>query len=213
MITLVSKLMHFVILTTGKYGIDESHGISHSMNILHYAHKIYNSELPQFPKLREQERTIYVSALIHDMCDKKYMKEEDGIKQIEDFLHEKITKEEIDATKLIISTMSYSKVKKNSFPTIADPSKELAYHIVREADLLTAYDFDRSMIYHMHQSNADVNQAYQNAHDLFENRIFRHEDDGLFITNFSKKEALTLKTTALDRIETWKTLLNNPTLF
>ena len=73
MVTLISKLIQFVLLTTRKYGIDESHGVSHSMNILHYAHKIYNSELPYFPNLKEEERTIYVSALIHDMCDKKYI--------------------------------------------------------------------------------------------------------------------------------------------
>jgi HD superfamily phosphodiesterase len=213
MVTLISKLFHFVLLSTAKYGIDESHGVSHSMNILHYANKIYNSELPNFPSLKDQERTIYVSAIIHDMCDKKYMKEEEGVKQIEDFLQEQITKEEIDTTKLIISTMSYSKVKKNGFPNIPDPSQELAYHIVRESDLLTAYDFDRSMMYHMHQSKADINQAYQNAYDLFENRIFRHEDDGLLLTDFSKNEALILKTNALHRIQTWKTLLKNPTLF
>lgn len=213
MVTLISKLIQFVLLTTRKYGIDESHGVSHSMNILHYAHKIYNSELPYFPNLKEEERTIYVSALIHDMCDKKYMKEEEGIKNIENFLQEEITKEEIDTTKLIISTMSYSKVKKNGFPVINNPTKQLAYHIVREADLLTAYDFDRSMMYHMHQSKADTNQAYQNAYDLFEKRIFRHEDDGLLLTDFSKNEALILKANAAHRIQTWKTLLKNPILF
>ena len=213
MVTLISKLMQFVLLSTAKYGIDESHGVSHSMNILHYAHKIYNSELPKLPNLKEAERTIYVSAIIHDMCDKKYMKEEDGIKRIEDFLQEEITKEEIDTTKLIISTMSYSKVKKNGFPNIEDPLKQTAYHIVRESDLLTAYDFDRSILYHMHQSKADINQAYKNAYELFENRIFRHEDDGLLLTDFSKNEALILKTNAMHRIQTWKTLLKNPILF
>jgi len=213
MVTLISKLIQFIILTTRKYGIDESHGVSHSMNILHYAHKIYNSELPYFPNLKEEEKTIYVSALIHDMCDKKYMKEEEGIKNIEDFLQEKITKDELETTKLIISTMSYSKVKKNGFPIINNPTKQLAYHIVRESDLLTAYDFDRSMMYHMHQSGADINQAYKNAYELFENRIYRHEDDGLLLTDFSKNEALILKANAAHRITTWKSLLKNPTLF
>jgi HD superfamily phosphodiesterase len=205
--------MQFVLLSTAKYGIDESHGVSHSMNILHYAHKIYNSELPKLPNLKNYERTIYVSAIAHDMCDKKYMQEEEGIKRIEDFLQEQITKEEIDTTKLIISTMSYSKVKKNGFPNIEDPLKKSAYHIVRESDLLTAYDFDRSILYHMHQSKADINQAYKNAYELFENRIFRHEDDGLLLTDFSKNEALILKTNAMHRIQTWKTLLKNPILF
>jgi len=207
MTTLVSKLIQFVLLTSSKYQIDESHGLSHGMNVLHYAMQIYTSELPRIPNLKTQERPIFISALIHDMCDKKYMNEEEGIKRIEDFLCENITPEEIETTKLIISTMSYSKVKKNGFPIIDDPQKQAAYHIVREADLLTAYDFDRSMIYHLHQSKSDIHKAYENAKEVFDNRIFKHEEDGLFITDFSKREALSLKTMAQNRINAWNRIL------
>jgi len=212
MASLISKLIHFVFLTSGKHNIDESHGISHGMNVLHYAHKIYASEVPKFPELQKQERAIYVSALIHDMCDKKYMKEDEGIRQIQEFLSDKITNDEIDTTKAIISTMSYSKVKKVGYPRMDDPLKQLAYHIVREADLLTAYDFDRSLLYHMHNSNSDIHKAYENAMDVFENRILRHEEDGLFVTDFSKNEATHLKIKALDRIQRWKIILKSRTL-
>jgi len=207
MATLMSKLVQFVLLTSSKYQIDESHGLSHGMNVLHYAMKIYASELPNIPNLKSQERPIFISALIHDMCDKKYMNEEEGIKRIEDFLCEIITPEETETTKLIISTMSYSKVKKNGFPIINDPTKQMAYHIVREADLLTAYDFDRSIIYHLHQSKSDVHQAYENAKEVFDKRIFKHEDDGLLITDFSQREALCLKTMAQNRINAWNKIL------
>ena len=108
MSSLLSKLIKFVIVTSSKYNIDESHGLSHSMNILTYTNKIYESELPRFPELKTQERTIYITALLHDMCDKKYMKEEEGLKNIEHFLQVKITQDEIETSKQIISTMSYS---------------------------------------------------------------------------------------------------------
>jgi HD superfamily phosphodiesterase len=208
MATLLSKLLQFVLLTTAKHQIDESHGISHSMNVLHYAMKIYTSELPKIPELKSQERTIFVSAIIHDMCDKKYMNEDEGIKEIEKFLCEKITPDEIETTKQIISTMSYSKVKKSGFPIIDGLEKNMAYHIVREADLLSAYDFDRSILYHIHQSKSDINEAYENASKVFNNRILRHEEDGLFITDFSRNEAINLKINAQNRMNAWRSILH-----
>ena len=114
--SLLNKLFNFVILTTKRYNIDESHGISHSMEALHYAHSIYQNEKYNNPSLEKYERIIYVSSILHDMCDKKYMNEEYGIKNIEEFLQEKIPREEIDITNKIVSTMSYSKVKKYGFP-------------------------------------------------------------------------------------------------
>jgi len=142
--SLITKLFHFVLYASSKYNIDESHGLSHSMNVLNFAHNIYINELPDFPFLKEQERIIYTSAILHDMCDKKYMNENEGIYEIEEYLQEKLDPIEIDLTKTIISTMSYSTVKKKGYPLLG--TYQLAYHIVREADLLSAYDFDRCMI-------------------------------------------------------------------
>ena len=101
---LLTKLFNFILLTSVKHKIDESHGLSHSMNTLLFANKIFEHEVIRKPELLEQERVIYVSALLHDMCDKKYMNENDGIRDIEDFLQYKLQPSEIDATKSIIST-------------------------------------------------------------------------------------------------------------
>jgi len=203
---LLSNLFNFIIHTTKKYSIDESHGLSHSMNVLNYAYNIYNEELKKNSYLKDQQRIILISAILHDMCDKKYMDEKDGVKEIENFLKEKITSEEIDVTKKIITTMSYSTVKKNGFPKLNE--YQLAYHIVRESDLLSAIDFDRCMIYNMNKMNGDINQAYNNSIDLFENRIFKHASDNLYITDYSKNEDLILKNIALNRINSWKKILN-----
>jgi len=210
MTSLLVKMFHYVNLVSFKYSIDESHSIGHSMNILHFANQIFDSEQLRYPKLREQEKIIYVSAVLHDMCDKKYMNERDGLNELERFLVPKITPVEIYATKKIVSTMSYSKVKKNGFPDLGDYMH--AYHIVREADLLCAYDFDRSMIYHIKQNGCSLSVAFSNAEELFQTRMFQHNADGLFITEYSKQKSLELELEARIRIQTWRELLGKDCL-
>jgi HD superfamily phosphodiesterase len=209
--TLLNKLFHFVLLTSQKYNIDESHGISHSMNVLRFASEIYESEVNAYPILKQQEKIIYVSAALHDMCDKKYMDQDQGIREIEEFLTgNKMTPTEINVVKFIISTMSYSTVKKYGFPNLG-PYKR-AYHIVREADLLSAYDFDRCMIYNMYRKQGNLDEAFQDASHIFDNRIMKHNEDGLFLTNYSRKKSLELEAYSLNQITSWKRLVKTPVL-
>jgi hypothetical protein len=206
---LLNRLFHFIMLATQKHNIDESHGVSHSMNVLFYANQIYQSELFKFPHLETQERIIYVSAALHDMADKKYVAENQGIQEIVGFLNESqeevcnpITPAEIDVITTIIQTMSYSKVKKQGFPDLGE--YQPAYHIVREADLLTAYDFDRCLIYNMKQKNGNILDAIDEAEDLFTKRMFLHNSHGLFLTDYSKQKSLELHSDALYRIKFWQ---------
>jgi HD superfamily phosphodiesterase len=208
--SLLSKLVHFVLLTTKKYNIDESHGLSHSMNVLHYANKIYEHEVKSYPILKNQEKLIYVSAILHDMCDKKYLDEAAGLREIESFLQEEdaLSPTEINMSKQIISTMSYSKVKQVGFPIMGGYQK--AYHIVREADLLTAYDFDRCIIYKINKNGGDLEDAFKNANELFENRVLKHNEDNLFLFDYSKRESVLLHEIALQRISGWKRIMIRP---
>ena len=203
---LISSLLEFVSLTCRKHAIDESHGLGHSMNVLIHANHIYNHEVMNHPMLRNQERIIYTSAIIHDMCDKKYMNQNDGILEIESFLKCRIPLTEIDIIKQIIATMSYSTVKKQGFPDLKD--YQLAYHIVREADLLTAYDIDRCIMYNMNHLNGDFMNAYKDAKYLFENRIFKHFEDGLFITDYSKIKGKEYELEANKRLQSWEKIIN-----
>jgi hypothetical protein len=180
------------------------------MNVLHFTKEIYDLEAGKKKELVEHERIVYVSAIVHDMCDKKYMKEDEGIKEIEAFLQEKIWDWEIDAVKQIISTMSYSKVKSSGFPELG--VYQDAYHIVREADLLAAYDFDRCMYYRLAKTMFSIEDTYQDACDLFEKRMFRHEPDGLFLTQYSKENYKMLQDSSLQQIVRWRSLINNPRL-
>jgi HD superfamily phosphodiesterase len=203
--SLFAKLFHFVILSSAKYNIDESHGLKHSMEVLQFAHKIHESEKPRNIMLESQDRIIYTAAIIHDMCDKKYVNEKKALRELGEFLEPDMSEHEISIVKEIVSTMSYSKVKVNGFPKLGPYMN--AYHIVREADLLAAYDFDRCMIYNMNVAKADINDAFENANDLFERRVLRHNDDGLFITNFAKEASLVLHEQAIQRIGSWRRVL------
>ena len=207
--SLLSKLFHLVLLITKKYNIDESHGLAHSMNVLHFAKNIYNDELEKIPYIKEQEKIIYVSSILHDMCDKKYISEEIGINEIVTFLNQTnaVTSHELSVIKKIINTMSYSTVKKYGFPELEE--YQPAYHIVREADLLTAYDFDRCMIYDMNKKDGNIEAAFEHANNLFENRVFKHDSDGLLLTDYSKAQHYILQNDAKKRINAWRSILNN----
>jgi len=54
---LLSKLFQFVMFITSKYAIDESHGLSHSMNTLYYANQIFESEIEKKARI-ENPRTF-----------------------------------------------------------------------------------------------------------------------------------------------------------
>lgn len=203
--SLFTKLFNFVIFVSNKYSIDESHGLSHSMNVLNFAYNIYSVEKLKFPQLNDHERIIYISAIIHDMCDKKYMSETDGIKEIENFLEYKIDYNEIMIIRKIISTMSYSTVKKNGFPDLGEYQK--AYHVVRESDLLSAYDFDRCMVYNLQKINPDFEDTFDTAVNLFNIRVLKHNNDNLFTTQYAKEKSVVLHNDALLRIDSWKQLL------
>lgn len=207
---LLSKLLQFVLFTSQKYNIDESHGIGHSMDVLHFAHNIYENEVCTNPFLKKHENIIYVSAIIHDMCDKKYMNQDDGIFEIEKFLQKKIPTDDIDVVKQIISTMSYSYVKKNGFPILGE--YQHAYHIVREADLLSAYDFDRCMTYKLHLNGGDIDDAFEDSLDLFNHRVLQHNRDNLFLTDYSLLKSRELHLQSLQRIQSWKQILKKPHL-
>ena len=200
-----NDLCRFVLLTSSKYNIDESHDISHSMNVLHFAHNIYEQELYIHPGLEEHKNIVYYASTLHDMCDKKYMDEKVGLNEIENYLDEKITKEETDAILSIISTMSYSKVKKDGYPDLGIYQK--AYHVVREADLLSAYDFDRCIIYDIKVKKNPFETSFYHAEQLFNNRVLKHGEDNLFTTEYAKNIYPSLHSQSIQRINTWKKIL------
>jgi HD superfamily phosphodiesterase len=186
----IVKAFELVMLLCKKFNIDESHSLKHSMEVYNFALRIYESELPMNSYLEEQKDIIVVAAILHDTIDKKYVAEEDGIEEIRKYLNDVMAPEKLSVIFQIITTMSYSTVKKNGFPLLGD--YQLAYHIVREADLLAAYDIDRCIMYSMYKKNENYLKALDTAIVLFEHRVFRHRKDRLFVTNYSKKLSVKL---------------------
>jgi HD superfamily phosphodiesterase len=173
-----------------KFNIDESHALKHSIEVFNFANKIYDSEIENDSSLVEFKNIIFAAAILHDMCDKKYMNEEEGIAEIKRFVQLYMTEDEINAVVSIITTMSYSKVKLNGYPNLG--KYQMAFHIVREADLLAAYDIDRCLMFSMFNDKLSYTDALCKAKILFVNRVLTYRSDNLFVTEYSKSLSKTL---------------------
>jgi hypothetical protein len=194
---MINAAFKCVIHFTKKYDIDESHSLKHSMEVMRFARDIFTSECTSNPHLVEQETIIIAAAILHDMCDRKYVPDEAAaIREIRDFMAGHLTTEQLDIIESIVSTMSYSKVKKYGYPDLGE--YQLAYHIVREADLLAAYDMDRCIIFGMAVTKLNYTDAFVRATELFRDRVLTYRSDGLFVTEYSKKRSLELES-ASDR--------------
>jgi len=202
---ILSKLFQFVAVITSKYNIDESHGLGHSMRVFQFTEEIVKYE-PFYianPFVLEEHRPIIqTAAILHDTCDKKYREEADGLTEIRDFLLPMMTPNQIAAILSIIENMSYSKVKVRGMPNLG--KYQTAFNVVREADLLDAYDFDRSMIYHMLRNGKTVDEAYKDAEHLFATRVFKHADDGYLTTKYALEAHPRLTQTAKLRMNNRK---------
>ena len=196
---IVNAAFQYVIQTSHKHSIDESHAVKHSMDVFHYANKIIKAEFPNNRFLEQQTDIISVSAIVHDMCDKKYVNEHSGIIEMDNFMKDYMNLQQREMVTNIVHTMSYSTVKINGYPNLG--AYQLAYHIVREADLLSAYDIDRCIIYGMMKQQFTYTDALQRALELFENRVLKYRSDNLFVTDYSKYESLRLHNKCLYDIE------------
>jgi hypothetical protein len=157
-----------------QYNIDESHSLKHSLDVLSFAKYLC------VPEVSHQLRVIYVAAIVHDMCDRKYLDEDIGTSSICKYLVNFMSQSELDAVIAIITNMSYSKVKKHGFPILNE--WQTAYHIVREADLLASYDIDRCVIYGMLKEHLDYSKAIERAKEIYQMRVMTYITDGMFVS-------------------------------
>ena len=198
-VNLINLGYKYVMDTSQLYKIDESHAVKHSMEVYRFAKNIYESEIKNNPYLEKQREIIYMASIGHDMCDKKYMDEKEGILRFQTHLTDYMRPSDLEIMGKIIGTMSYSKVKVNGYPDLGE--YQLAYHIVREADLLASYDIDRCIIYRMFSNNITYSEALIEALDLFDYRVFAMRKDKLFVTNYAKRESLKLHRKAEKDVE------------
>ena len=206
LLELINSCFKYVNRTSEFYKIDESHALKHSMEVYRFAKNIYDNEVKTNKFLEAQQDIIYASIIGHDMCDSKYMDVDEGVIRYKNFLSDKMSPTNIDIVEKIITTMSYSKVKVYGFPELGE--YQLAYHIVREADLLAAYDIDRCIMYSMYRDNIEYTKALTLALDLFDYRVFKMRKDRLFKTKYSRNLSLVLHKRALKDVASLKELAN-----
>jgi diphthamide biosynthesis protein 3 len=207
--TIINHAFECVMKITKEHEIDESHALKHSIEVFNLSREILESELTNNQQLSSQQNIIYCAAILHDMCDKKYMNDEEGLKRIQEYMKDVLSKHEIEIMSKIIMTMSYSKVCKNGYPELGE--YQLAYHIVREADLLTAYDIDRCVIFGMYIDKLNYIDALKRAIELFSARVLTYIKDDLFITEYSKKKSKLLHVEAAINLEKLTTRSLSPT--
>jgi HD superfamily phosphodiesterase len=189
---MIDQAFACVMHLTKKYNIDESHSLKHSMEVMRFAYEIFTSERQSNPHITSQETIILAAAILHDMCDRKYVPDEAvAIQEIRDFMAGHLTADELDIIVSIVTTMSYSKVKKSGYPDLGE--YQLAYHIVREADLLAAYDIDRCVIFGMAVTKLNYTDAFARATELYRERVLTYRSDGLFVTEYSNRRSLELE--------------------
>ena len=198
----LNELFNFVIGTSKTYNIDESHSLGHSMEVYYYANILYENEVKLGKISKEKKKLIDICVILHDMCDKKYMDENIGIENISDFLKSKINDGEINIVKDIITSMSYSKVKEYGYPDLGENMD--IYHIVRQADILAAYDFERCMIYGMMKYHDSYKEAFKKAEKLFDKRVLMHIYDGTFVSEYALGLGTILHEKAKERIKKLK---------
>lgn len=174
-------LFNFIEQQCRKYDIDKSHGSRHAWGTALRAMAI----LKTLDNVSEKEERIAIySAALHDTCDSKYCPIQEASSDIKRFLLGiQWELEEVEAVLSIITTMSYSKLKKNvkggviQYPDHGEWQR--AYDVARNADLLEGYIVARCVLYnqHIHPSKTE-DEHWERARQLFNERIFTYVSEG-----------------------------------
>lgn len=206
----INNIINFIVLQSNKYNIDESHSLNHALSVLNYSNKIYTEEVKIKPVLKQQKHIIYTSALIHDTCDSKYDNDNHSIMNIKKFLKNNCYDEiDIGIIIKIIETMSYHKIKKNGFPNLYDYND--AFNIVREADLLAGYEFNRAVLFGIYKLDINYTESFEISKKLYFNRMDKYLEDNLFLTTYGKQHANEINENEKINIENLSNLIENDT--
>ena len=183
LVPIVEKFVHDKSLY---YHIDGSHNLHHSLQVKELGLFIAGRDY----RLKEwQKEIVYLSCMLHDMCDLKYTTRPQSIMDISNFLIP-ITERNIhDGVMDIITTMSYSQTVKPDgcveYPRWLRYKQDLVdvFHITRESDLLTSYDLKRMIHYkHEHLGMLYSCDIYDDIVDTVDKRMSKLLQRNLFVS-------------------------------
>jgi HD superfamily phosphodiesterase len=184
-----------------QHNIDQSHNEHHSKEVLFWALDILERDpQPLFPK--QELEIIIQSCILHDLIDAKYLPNPSFVINYLSTLH---PPESVDIIMKIMDTMSYSKIYKNGrveYPEwILNSSYGRAFHVVREADLLSSYNIARMIEYRQAQqmSQDDIKEE---IHELYKNRMSCLIENNHFVHNQSRARAEQLDALARIKLST-----------
>ena len=207
----LNKSIEYIKQRSLEYKIDDSHNYKHSIAVFKEGRKLMDMKSKNFPS--DNRMIVYLGCLLHDMCDRKYIDEKKGLEDIEQFLTFdcKLDKKIISAVTTIIPKMSYSKtIKNNSFVLPSDlidfPYLD-EYHLIRHADLLTAYDLLRpiDLRYGVEPKlRMNMEDIVTEADNIIKNRVLTMIDGNIFIDRESKQLAQIYHEKALKQYNQWK---------
>ena len=194
-VSFVPLVERFVQQKCELYNIDASHNLHHSHQVEHLASVIAKRD---YHLNTRQKEILYLSSMLHDMCDRKYTPRVQAILDISNFLVKRCYTPMMthDAVLEIVTSMSYSQIVKPCgsvvYPDWLDEMPEWAevFHIVREADLLTSYDLKR-MVHYKHDKLGFhyPSDIYDDVVQTVERRMSKLLSKGLFVSSSSKKIA------------------------
>jgi hypothetical protein len=177
------SLSEFIKETCAEQNIDESHGYKHSVGTMFRAQAIIDTIRTI---TSEERKMILYCAALHDLCDSKYTDVSIASLKIRVWLiwEDDWNTRDADALIHIITTMSYSKLKKlkeeNGVHTYPNHGKwQRAYHIARQADILESFIVARCVLYNMHvYPEKSDDEHWATANQLFQERVFRYVSGG-----------------------------------
>lgn len=173
---LFSSAFDFCASVCRTQGIDSSHNHQHMARVARMTERL--NDLCGRTVGQDEKDVMILAAFTHDLCDHKYTDVGAGLEVVDRWLiQQPISDEQRRAVCRIISTMSYSKVKVDGYPS--DLGKwTLAYHHTRIADLIDAYDIERCYTYQSHKHpEMTEKEKWRAVIDLFERRVLTQKDE------------------------------------
>lgn len=197
--SIMSDSLRFVENHSNNHKIDKSHNHHHSLEVLYWSSDIMKRSRKQYSV--DELLIISESCILHDMIDHKYCHDTERVKN---YLFKKHDLEKAETIMNIIDSISYSKTFVDNrlvFPEWIEHSRyKNAYHIVREADLLSSFNIARMIEYRLAQ-DMHVNAIKKEVVEFYNKRVSKLVQRRFFVHPYANIRARQLNEIAKLKIQ------------